>query len=187
MAKTRQKLRKVAPEACQALGAFEAAAVLGVHFSTTRRMVEKGLIAARLAPLAGETGRTSGIYDGRSCEENYLDYEEKLAEGGSGKRPRAYLDLRPEALKRLRAVETPIAFGDAVTSGEAAEILSVHVSFITRMIAAGDIIGRRLWSPRGTTGERIYIVSRQSCLDNVQAMRKIQAAGKKNGRPRKFS
>lgn len=186
MAKTRQKLRKPAPEACQALGAFEAAGVMGVHFATVARMLDKGMIAARLVPLSGGGGKAAGIYDGRSCEENYLDYEEKLAEGGSGKRPRAHLDLRPEALKRLRAVETPIAFADAITTAEAAEILSVHVSFIARMIARGDIVGRRLWSPRGAA-ERIYIVSRQSCVKNAQNMRRIQAAGKKNGRPRKFS
>ena len=65
MAKTRQKLRKPAPEACQALGAFEAAAVLGVHFSTVRRMVEKGMIAARLVPLSGDGQKAAGIYDGR--------------------------------------------------------------------------------------------------------------------------
>ena len=185
MAKTRQKLKKPAPEACQALGSFEAAAVMGVHFSTPGRMAAKGMIACREVPMSGGI-KSAAIYDGRSCEEDYLDYEEKLAAGGSGKRPRGHLHQRPEALKRLRAVETPIAFADAITTAEAAEILSVHNSFITRMIAAGDIIGRRLWSPRGSA-ERIYIVSRQSCVENAQEMRKIQATGKKNGRPRRFS
>lgn len=185
MAKTRAKLRKPAPEACQALGAFEAAAIMGVHFSTPARMAQKGMVAARLVPLAGGA-KTTPIFDGRSCEENYLDYEEKLAEGGSGKRPRSYLDLRPQALKVLRAVETPIAFADAITTAEASEILSVHNSFIARMIAGGDIVGRRLWSPRGAA-ERIYIVSRQSCVANAQQARKEQATGKKTGRPRNFS
>ena len=185
MAKNRGKLRKVAAEACQALGSFEAAAIMGVHFATPGRMAAKGLIACREVPMSGGL-KAATIFDGRSCEENYLDYEEKLADGGSGKRPRGHLDQRPEALKRLRAVETPIAFSDAVTTAEAAEILSVHNSFIGRMIAAGDIVGRRLWSPRGSR-ERIYIVSRQSCVENAQNMRRIQAAGKKTGRPRKFS
>ena len=185
MSKTRGKLRKPAPEACQALGAFEAAAVMGVHFATPARMVEKGLIVARLVPLAGGV-KVTPIFDGRSCEEDYLDYEAQLAEGGSGKRPRSYLDLRPQALKVLRAVETPIAFADAVTTSEAAEILSVHVSFIARMIARGDIVGRRLWSPRGAA-ERIYIVSRASCVANAQKVRREQAVGGKVGRPRKFS
>ena len=178
-------MRKPAPEACQALGAFEAAAVMGVHFATPARMAEKGLVACRAVLLTG--GRKSApIFDGRSCEEDYLDYENKLAEGGTGKRPRLYLHLRPEALKRLRAVETPIAFNDAITTAEAAEILSVHNSFITRMIASGDIVGRRLWSPRGAA-ERIYLVSRASCVTNAQQIRRLQATGQKTGRPRKFS
>ena len=185
MAKTRQKPRKPAPEACQALGSFEAAAVMGVHFSTAGRMAGKGLIACREVPMSGGI-KAATIYDGRSCEENYLEYCDKLDEGGTGKRPRSHLDQRPEALKRLRAVETPIAFPDAITTAEAAEILSVHTSFIARMIARGDIVGRRLWSPRGTA-ERIYIVSRQSCVENAQNMRRIQATGKKTGRPRRFS
>lgn len=159
---------------------------MGVHFATPARMAEKGLIACRAVPLSGGGQKQAPIFNGRSCEENYLDYEEKLAEGGTGKRPRSYVHLRPEALKRLRAVETPIAFSDAITTAEAAEILSVHVSFIARMIARGDIVGRRLWSPRGAT-ERIYIVSRQSCVENAQNMRRIQATGKKTGRPRNFS
>lgn len=185
MAKTRGKLRKAAAEACQALGAFEAAAVMGVHFATPLRMAQKGMVACRSVPMAGGQ-KSAPIFDGRSCEENYLDYEQKLAEGGSGKRPRSYCDLRPEALKRLRAVETPIAFADAITTAEAAEILSVHNSFIARMIARGDIVGRRLWSPRGAE-ERIYIVSRASCVANAQKVRKEQASGAKVGRPRKFS
>lgn len=186
MQKPRGKLRKPAPEACQALGAFEAAAVMGVHYATPAKMAAKGLIACRTVPLSGGI-KSAPIFDGRSCEEDYLDYEDKLAEGGSGKRPRGYLDLRPEALKRLRAVETPITFADAITTAEAAEILSVHNSFIARMIAAGDIVGRRLWSPRGGAGERIYIVSRASCVSNAQKVRREQAAGGKVGRPRKFS
>ena len=186
MGKTRGKLRKPAPEACQALGAFEAAAVLGVHYATPAKMAQKGLIVCRTVPLSGAGIKLAPIFDGRSCEEDYLDYEDKLAEGGSGKRPRGYLDLRPEALKRLRAVETPITFADAITTAEAAEILSVHTSFIARMIARGDIVGRRLWSPRGAA-ERIYIISRASCVSNAQQARREQAAGGKVGRPRKFS
>lgn len=186
MAKTRGKLRKAAPEACQALGAFEAAAVMGVHFSTPLRMADKGLVACRCVPMTGGGQKSAPIFDGRSCEENYLDYEEKLAEGGSGKRPRSHCDMRPEALKRLRAVETPIAFDDAITTAEAAEILSVHSSFMARMISNGEIVGRRLWSPRGAE-ERIYIISRSSCVANAQKARREQASGKKVGRPRKFS
>ena len=158
---------------------------MGVHFATPAKMAEKGLVACRAVPMAGGV-KTAQIYDGRSCEEDYLDYEAKLAEGGSGKRPRGHLDQRPEALRRLRAVEPKIAFADAITTAEAAEILSVHNSFIARMIARGDIVGRRLWSPRGAA-ERIYIVSRASCVANAQKVRREQAAGGKVGRPRNFS
>lgn len=186
MAKHRGKLRKPAAEACQALGAFEAAAVMGVHFSTPARMVAKGLIAGRQVPSSG-TLKSIGIFDGRSCEENFQDYEQVVAEqGGTGRRPRAGLGLRPDALRHLRAVETPIAFDDAITTAEAAELLSVHQSFIARMIARGEIVGRRVWSQRASS-ERFLIVSRKSCVANVQKIRKLQASGAKVGRPRKFS
>jgi hypothetical protein len=183
MRKLRQKLAKPAAEACQALGAFEAAAVLGVHYATPARMVSKGLILARMVPGGV---RTVGIFDGRSCEQDYLDYVEKMEAGGTGKRPRAYLDLRSEVLARLKALDSPISFADAITTSEAAAVLSVHNSFIPRMIDRGDIVGRRVWSPRGAA-ERVYIVSRSSCVKNGQEARREQAGGKKVGRPRNFS
>lgn len=182
-AKTREKRRAATH---QALGAYEAAAVMGVHFSTPARMVEKGLISGRLVPSSGPL-KSVGIYDGASCEANFEDYDAQVLEhGGTGRRPRSWLHLRPEALKRLAACPR-IDFADAITTAEAAEILSVHNSFIVRMIAAGEIVGRRLWSKRTAGGPRVYIVSRQSCVENAQKVRRLQATGSKNGRPRKFS
>jgi hypothetical protein len=88
----------------------------------------------------------------------------------------------------LRAVETPITFVDAIGVAEAAKILSVHPSFIGRLVSGGDIVGRMAWGQRRTsTFGRQFILSRRSCLENVAHARAIQAAGGKVGRPRNFS
>lgn len=184
---------KPAKAAQQAVGSFEAAALMGLHFSTPAKMVEKGMLAAHVQPQTIPTAgglRRQAIFDGVECEENFLDYQEKLdASGGkTERRPRAYLHLRPRALRALAAVQNPIAFADAIGIAEAAEILRVHVSFITRMIAAGEIVGRRTWGQRRLNDtSRHYIISRKSCLENVKKARQLQTSGKKVGRPRKMS
>lgn len=187
---TKTKLRgRPAPQTRQAVGVAEAAAIMGVHWATPSRMLEKGMLTAhvcqsRSASTLGE--RAVCIFDGRECEENYLDYAQKIAERGgmNDARPRANLDSRETVLKHLAAVE-PIAFDDACGSGEAAEILGVHASFLTRMVKKKEIVGRSPWNPRGKGATRNWIFSRASCHRNAATTRKLEVSGKKKGRPRK--
>ncbi len=171
----------------QAVGAYEAAALMGVHYSRPQKLVEKGVLSAHRVEESVHVAKLTkyqAIYDSRECEKDFEEYEDLMDSGEHGKRPRAWLHLRPEAIRHLKAVKTPIAFNDAIGVAEAAKILKVVVSFIPRLVARGDIVGRRPWSRRGSSA-RIYIISRQSCVENVKQVRSIEAAGKKIGRPRK--
>lgn len=172
----------------QAVGSAEAAAILGIHYTMPRRMVEKGLLTAYQPPLSLYTdnpARVYAIYDGGECERNYQAYDEEYrARGGkTTRRPRAWVHTRPDVLRHLKAVKHPIAFKDAIGMAEAAQILKVHESLIPRMVAAGKIIGRRPWNPRGSGG-KIYIISRESCQTNSREVKALEAAGKKPGRKR---
>lgn len=174
----------------QALGSYEAASLMGLHFGQPQKLVAKGRLTARTVTESAWSDaptRFVSIYDGAECEANYQDYEAgNAARGGkTERRPRAWLHLRPEAIRRLKAVKTPIAFDDAITLVEAATILGVHVSLIPRMIAAGKLVGRKPWNPRGLrSGARNWIVSRRSCLADAKANKAREVAGKKPGRPR---
>lgn len=180
-------------ETLQAVGSYEAACLMGVHFTTPNRMIDKGLLTGLVSGYSAYTDQPSreyAIYDGAECERNFLEYEEKVAERGgkSDRRPRSWLHLRPEVLKRLRAVEPKIEFSDAIGASEAARILGVHVTFIARMVRGGHIKGRQPWNPRSpgrTSG--IWIISRSSCQENAKKVRSLEAAGKKVGRKRHFS
>lgn len=172
-----------------AVGSFEAAALMGVHYTVPKRMVEKGILSAHFmdeSAYSDAPTRTFAIYDASECEANYLEYEEMLAGRGgkSVRRPRGWLHLRPDCLKRL-AKATSIDFEDAIGAFEASKILSVHISFIPRMVQQGKIVGRRPWNPRGATGSKILIISRRSCQQNAKENRAAEAAGTKRGRPRK--
>ena len=173
----------------QAVGSAEAAAIMGIHFTQPRRMVEKGLLTAYQPPLSlysDDPRRCYAIYDGGEAEANYQAYDEEFRSRGgrTARRPRAWGHTRPDALRHLKAVETPIAFADAIGMAEAAQILQVHESLIPRLVASGKIIGRRPWNPRGIGGSRIYILSRESCQANVRETKSREAAGKKPGRKR---
>lgn len=170
-----------------AIGSFEAAAVLGVHFTTPARMVEKGLLTARTlkSPVRSDPERVFVIYSLAECEADYRDYADKIRSRGgkSDRRPRGFVDDRPPMLKRLAAESAKITFGDAISSGEAAELLGVHWTFPPRMAARGQIVGRVLHNGRNKRG-RCWIFSRASVEANVAAVARLQAAGKKKGRAR---
>lgn len=174
----------------QALGSYEAAALMGFHFGGPQKLVAKGQLTARTitrSAYSNEQTRFVAIYDGAECERNYQDYETGIeARGGkTERRPRMWLHLRPEAVRRLKAVKSPISFDDAITLVEAAEILGVHISLLPRLVESGKIVGRRPWNPRGQRmGARNWIVSRRSCLAKAKATKAAEAAGKKIGRPR---
>lgn len=173
----------------QAVGSFEAAALLGVHFSIPQKLAARGKLSAH-APAdsawSDAPTRSYAIYDGAECDRDYRDYEAKIASRGgkSDRRPRGWVHLRPDVLKHLGAVETPIAFNDAISTAEAAKILGVHVTFVPRMVTGGKIVGRRPWNPRSKTS-KIWIISRRSCLANVREKKAMMAAGGVTGRPRK--
>ena len=96
--------------------------------------------------------------------------------------------MRPAALRHLAKVKHPIQFDDAIGPAEAAKILNVHPSFIARLARAGEVIGRRPWSPTAPSGlAASWFYSRASCLANVRKVRQMQASGEKIGRPRKLS
>lgn len=172
----------------QAIGSWEAACLLGVHWTTPARMVEKGLLTSRTlaSPVVSDPERVFTVYSLAECEKDWGDYAEKLKQGGSGKRPRAAVDLRPPMVKALAAIENPIAFGDAVSTGEAAEIMGVHWTFPPRMAQQGKIVGRILANARNNRS-RCWIFSRASCEANVSTARRLQAAGKKKGRHRNLA
>jgi hypothetical protein len=174
----------------QAVGSAEAAGIMGIHWTQPRRMVEKGQLTAHFMAeslYSDDPTRTYAIYDGAECEANYQDYDERFraAGGKTERRPRSWLHTRPDALRHLKAVKTPIAFDDAIGMAEAAKILCVHQTLIPRLIASGKIVGRKPWNPRGRTGSKVFILSRKSCRENLKEMRALEAAGKKPGRPRR--
>lgn len=173
----------------QAVGVAEAAALMGLHYVMPKRMAEKGVLTAHVATESAnveEPERFYAIYDSKECDDNYREYDEKVASRGgkSDRRPRGWLHLRPDAIRHLRSVETPIAFDDAITLGEASALLGVHHTLVPRMLRDGKLVGRVAWNPRGKSASRVWIVSRRSCLANVKEIKALEAAGKKRGRHR---
>lgn len=169
-----------------ALGSWEAACLLGVHFTQPKRMSEKGMLTTRTlkSPIITDPERVFSIYSMAECEENFAEYEEAMKSGGTGKRARGAVDERPAMLKKLAAVKNQIAFGDAVSTGEAGEILGVHYTFPPRLALAGKIVGRILVNGRNKQS-RCWVFSRASCEANVSQARRMEANGTKKGRKRK--
>jgi hypothetical protein len=169
-----------------AIGSWEAAALLGIHFTRPRRMAEQGLLTTRQlqSPDVADPERVFNIYSSAECEADFAAYEEQLNHGGSGRRPRSNLEERPAMLKLLKALEHPIEFGDAVSTGEAAEILRCHWTWPTRLAGEGKIVGRILHNGRNSRS-RCWIFSRASCEANVSVVTRLEEAGKKKGRKRK--
>jgi hypothetical protein len=169
-----------------AIGSWEASQVLGVHFTVPRRMEQKGLLTTRqlLSPEVADPERVFSIFSFVECQKDWLAYEEQLKHGGSGRRPRANVDDRPAMLALLKALEHPIEFGDAVSTGEAAEILRCHWTWPTRLATEGKIVGRIMRNGRHSLS-RCWIFSRASCEANVSVTTRMEEAGKKKGRRRK--
>lgn len=176
----------MAKKADMALGSWEAACLLGTHYTQPKRMAEKGLLTARVltSPVHSDPERVFLIYSMAECDENYAEYEEAMRTGGTGKRPRTAIDERPGMLRKLAKVENKISFGDAISTGDAGKILGVHWTFPPRLALAGKIVGRILINGRNSRS-RCWIFSRASCEANASAIRRLEAAGKKRGRKRK--
>lgn len=164
-----------------ALGSYEAACLMGVHFTRPARMFQAGLIDGREVEgvRVGEAPRTFLIYSQASCEKDWREYDE-TRKG----RPRAWEHLRPEALRRLKAVKQRITYEDAIGVAEAAKILGVHYTMIYKLIAGGKLEARAPWSDRYKSGQRLYIISRKSCEANRREVAAAEKAGTKRGRKR---
>lgn len=171
-----------------ALGSYEAAALLGVHYTRPARMAASGLILSRpLAANIKDPSHRAAIYSLRDCERDFAEYEERVAESGGKhyRRPRAWLHLRPQAQRRLAKESRQIEYGDACSIAEAMEIMRlVSTTQLTKLLNSGEIVGRRPWNPR-SSGEKIWIVSRRSCEERRKRIIAEETAGTKTGR-RKF-
>jgi hypothetical protein len=174
----------------QAVGSYEAACLMGLHWTRPKRMADAGLLTSRdlLSPTVKDSSRKFSVYSSAECESDFSDYDETLRQnrGKTKRRPRGHIDLRAAQVKRLKAVKPPIAFGDAISTGEAAKILGVHWTFPPRLAAAGKIVGRVLFNARNQRA-RVWIFSRASCEANRSTEARSAASGKKVGRPRKNS
>lgn len=172
-----------------ALGSYEAACIIGAHWTQPGRLAKAGRLVYR--PLEsgwGIEGRNEFfLYSLADCDENYRDYIAAMEAGGVRGRPRGqeYMELREPMLARLAAVE-PILYDDAIGTAEAARILGVHITLIGRMIRSGKIRGRIAINDRKGRSS-VYIVSRRSCEENRAVVMASEAAGTKTGRKRKPS
>jgi hypothetical protein len=164
----------------EAIGSYEAAAVMGLHFTRPRKMAAEGIISSIV--ISGDEGRAFSVYSLRECDENFRDYEEML--GKSEGRPRTQIDSRHAVLRMLANKDRPvIAMDDVIGTVEAAEILGVWHTLVPRLVKSGRIVGRLLWSERAG-GSRLWIFSRKSCEECAAKMRKLEEGGIRLGRPR---
>jgi len=165
----------------EAIGAYEAAGLLGVHFTRPRKLAEDGVISSR--EIAGTAGRSFAVYSARECDENFREYERGRSSGKAG-RPRVAVASRAETLRQLAAKSKPaIEFGDAIGVEEAARVLGVFWTLVPRMVGDGKIVGRILWSQRASRS-RLWIFSRTSVEAWASEVRRQEESGTKKGRPR---
>lgn len=164
-----------------ALGSYEAACVLGVHWTQPATMARRGRLLARI--VAAGTN-SFAVYSLRDCERDYQEYLEMQAQPGRP-RPRAHLANRPAQLRRNAKIKHRIPFVDAISAYEAAEIMGCHWTWPPRMAREGAIIGRIVHNGRPSASDRLWIFSRASCEANAAIAKKQAASGRKIGRPRR--
>lgn len=172
------------PASRQAVGAFEASALLGCHFTIPYRMAARGKLSA--ATYETPSGRQITFFDGAECEADWLDYCRVMAAGGTGKRARQATADRPAVLKFLAAVKHRIDLSDAIPTPEAARIMGgMQASYAIRLAEQGKVVARKLWSPRSRRGPVQWMFSRKSCKQNLADAKARHAAGKMPGVVRK--
>lgn len=170
------------PAAKQAVGGFEASALLGVHFTVPYRMAQAGKLVAYTH--SSQAGRQITFFDGAECDADWCEYCDAMADGGTGKRPRTATGDRPAVLKYLASVKAPIQLSDAISTPEAAKILGMYPSYAIKLAEAGKVVARKLWSPRSRRGPAQWMFSRASCKANFSAAKARHEAGKMPGRVR---
>jgi len=170
----------------QAIGSWEAAQVMGVHFTQPSVMSRAGKLTAKvIKSLSGEREREFVVYSLADANADWDDYVAAI-DRGERRRRRVHADARPDELRRLKRLQAQIAFDNAVGASEAADIMGCHWTWPPRMAVRGDIVGRILHNGRdGKAGSRLWIFSRRSCLENVAKAKAEIAAGTKIGRPRR--
>ena len=170
-----------------AIGSYEAAGLLGVHYTQPAVMAKRGLLTTRKCkslPQGAYTPREFAVYSLASCESNWRDYLEKQNQPGRP-RPRSQVGDRPAMIRRLEK-STPIAFRDAIGSVEAAEILGCTEVWACKLAKYGEIVGRLLYSGRAEKSKRRrWIFSRESCEESVGLAKRKVREGTKIGRPRR--
>lgn len=171
--------RKQVPNA--ALGAEEAAGVMGVHYTQPGKRVQKGLLSCRYVTCNEAEDRAFAVYSLKECEEDFADYEETY-KAGKG-RPRTKVEDREHVLKRLLSEKNLIDYDDAISVAEAAEILGMVRSGVQYLLAQEKIVARKIWGER-SNATVFWIVSKKSCEQHAAATAKLEKAGKKAGRPR---
>lgn len=166
----------------EALGAWEAACLLGVHFSRPQAMAEKGLIDGKIIWASGD--RKIRVYGRESIDRNLREYEADRRAGGVIGQPRQHLDRRQEMTRQLADRSRPrIAYDDAISVYQAAEILGVFPTRVPRIVAEGKIVGRVAQSGRAGNS-RLWILSAESVERHAREIREAEEAGTKRGRPR---
>lgn len=181
--------KKAAVRADIALGSWEAAALLGIHFTRPARMRATGkLIGRTLAGVRDEPQSEIAVYSSADCERDYEEYRERVDESGGKhyRRPRAWLHLREPVLRRLAREKSLVDYSDACSVAEAMqELRLVSTAQVCRMLREGKIVGRRPYSERNNQSKSLWIISRRSVEEWKKGIVAREAAGVKPGR-RKF-
>jgi len=165
----------------QAVGTYEAAALMGVTPERPAWSAARKRIASTRLRLLGKRKRTFLVYDGESCEADYRAYRRRVADHGGThyRRPRSRLADREVMLPKLAALEVRIDFADVMSVREAARMLGIAESFVTRMVRQGRLVGRRLHSEdfKLTKRRAVYIISRRSCVATRDKIRGLKRQG----------
>lgn len=168
-----------------ALGSWEAAALMGVHFTRPGRMLSTGkLIGRTLEGIRDEPQSEIAVYSSADCERDYEEYMERVAESGGKhyRRPRAWLHLRDAILRRLAKQKHLVDYADACSIAEAMrELRLVSTAQVSRMLRDGKIAGRRPYSERNGQSKSLWIISRRSVEEWKRSIVAREAAGVKPG------
>lgn len=179
MGKVKAKARDIA------LGSWEAAALLGVHFTRPSRMMATGkLIGRTLAGVRDEPQFAIAVYSSADCERDYEEYRERVDQAGGKhyRRPRAWLHLREPVVRRLAREQNLVEYADACSVAEAMhELRLVSTAQVCRMLREGKLVGRRPYSERNNQSKSLWIISRRSVEEWKKNIVAREAAGVKPG------
>lgn len=169
-----------------ALGSYEAACVMGLHFTQPARMAAAGRLLSK--PLAAawtdSQERLTQVYSLHDCDDDFQAY----ASHGDDvpHRARGYVHLRVPMLKRLADAHPRILFDDAIGTGDVAALLCVHPTAVQKLVERGSLHPRRPANDRNPCA-RVFIFSRAECLADRQKVAALERAGRKPGPRRRVA